>query len=527
MNSTLRLGPNGSLELACRSSPGRLEVSLHGTSPRAFTLDTRTAGDGFDGDVPCWSVVRGVPCNGPGADVVRGFVAHLSFALSRAWGLQRSRERADHRPSRADWKAAVEHLSRHLHAYAGQLSPSLHDAVRCFAPGIRWPLYVALSADPSGRLRQLAAATPGALVFALAHARGSDGAGRQAARTFREAVLQGTALKRALAPLLEDWAGFGARRGQATLRDSDLPEAFYALSHAPPAERERRLREQALLLRRAHPCVGATLLWLPPPLAFAPEDLPSRALAQRRWFKALKTHIGGTAWLPDLPREVQASAVRWVSRHSARLYRPGSPEPVVTLDELLLLAGREGPVPRDASIERVSFRAQRAHVLREFEAEFGPEVAQAFILQWEQHRHDRASVPHGEVEDDTPLPAPLGRHEEPGFTVEPLATAGALWSEGVRLEHCVGAYAGSALAGTHLLFHVELEGQPLTLEVLRGVGGRWRLGQLRGLRNRPPTEAELRRVHGWWLGARARLPRSPPTDAPRALRADVPRLHAG
>jgi len=71
--------------------------------------------------------------------------------------------------------------------------------------------------------------------------------------------------------------------------------------------------------------------------------------------------------------------------------------------------------------------------------------------------------------------------------VEFLDTVGAIWQEGVRMGHCVAAYAPYAVNGNSFLFHVEHDGYMATVEV----GDDGRVRQSHGPGNEWNTAAEV------------------------------------
>ena len=507
MKKALRLGPEGHLSQVASFEASRLSLVLEGASmPLAAEISLDASGDGFDAKAPSWAMVTGVAARGPRGDPVREFVNAVTERLRVVWNRRRPGDE-DEQGLLADRRRVTDALTPTTAALLAELQPERLRLARRFAQGLRWPAYVALAADPSGRLAQLASVAPGIFAFALTHGRRGDTTAREAAREFRAEVLRGVSLRRALHPLLEDWAGFGARRGQATLRIRHVrnrPEALYALSHSPADERMRRVREQALLLRRAMPGVAGTLLWLPPPLSFAPEDLPTGGRAMARWFQLMKGTVTCTAWLPERRRDVQASVVRWMSRHAQANRSPHWNGPLVGADELLAYASEEGlVVPRDIAPATLAPRIERAHMRREFleGGQFQGALLEQLLDDLERRQwmmpFENPAVPDDELFEDQPLPAPIPGFSSPGFKVEPLASTARLRAEGIQMQHCVVSRIPLARAGTRAHFHVEVEERPLTLEVLRGRNGRWTLGECRGIRNSLPTDGELQKIRAW------------------------------
>jgi hypothetical protein len=80
---------------------------------------------------------------------------------------------------------------------------------------------------------------------------------------------------------------------------------------------------QRLLIRRAASQVDPTLLWLPPPLAFAPEDVPLAARANERWFRVMKSSGVTLSLHPQGAAARQHALCAFASRHAEVLYARG------------------------------------------------------------------------------------------------------------------------------------------------------------------------------------------------------------
>lgn len=292
----------------------------------------------------------------------------------------------------------------------------------------------------------------------------------EAALAFADAVRAGRPLKRALQPLLEDWAVCGARPGG--------PEELAALAASPPKERRRRMTEQRLLLRRAPAGLPPRLAWLPPPLALVPEDLPEGpALAW--WFHVMKAPGALQAWDPSVPRPVQEAFCRWVSAHVAQL----CPEDVEVLARRVLGRGRR--LTRGCTLQSVSGRRLPP----------GP-----FQRAWE--RHPECQLPG--KEKDLQLPHLFEPEERPGLRLQPLRRASELVEEGQRMHHCVGSLVEAAAAGEAFFLHVETAEGPLTVSV-RGPAEAPALGRAHGPCNGPLSDTQRQLLLAWWNDvARAR-----------------------
>ena len=76
-----------------------------------------------------------------------------------------------------------------------------------------------------------------------------------------------------------------------------------------------------------------------------------------------------------------------------------------------------------------------------------------------------------------------------------FVTAKDLMSEGIRMHHCVGGYAGAIKEGRSMIFHIEAEGEGSTIEiskyVWKGTVSEIYLAQHRGVWNKEPSSFHL------------------------------------
>lgn len=527
MRTELPLGPTGALTLRLLSGPGRLDIRLEGAArPLACLLDGTPRETGFSGEAPPWALVRGLwGPYAPRQDPVRRLARRLDLALRKAWGVGRQRVEEGH-PFLVERSRARALLSGAVTQLLGGLEPWALRQARRFAPSIRWAVYGALVGDDTRRVAQLSDAAPGALVFALHHARVAGETGRESARAFREAVRAGVPLRRGLGALLESWLASGARgeRPVPRLGTPSLPgceegpalhppapspfacalHPLDALASRPMADRARVLAGQRWLLQHAPHAVSAGLAWAPPPICWRPDDLPASTLGRRRWFRVMKGSPACTAWLPAMDPGVQAAAVRWLSRHAGGFPCGDGGE-----------AGAQGPCPEqllehvhlhglrlhpDTAVATLVRAVERSHLYLEFLPSQGPGRAARLaedILARPRHPFPHVDAPLDEATLDEPLPGRLPPHAEPGFTAAPLATARQVWAEGKAMRHCVGSRVPAARDHGAQLFHLEVDGAPLTAELHPRPSGRWTLVELAGAHNRRPTEPERLRVLDW------------------------------
>jgi hypothetical protein len=493
----LPLGARGELRLHFDFRPSAVTLVLEGgEAPLQLDVSIRPEGVGFSRTPLTWTLSK-LPVRGPRGDVLLSFQERAEELLRASYREDRTPEGNTRFLGHLELVTAL--LKASAHHLQSQLEPSLATLARRFHQGLRFPVYEALAADSTGRLAQLAASAPGALAFALTHAHRSDESGHAAALAFRGAVLRGEKLDRALGPLLEDWSTFGLRRTPPRRRGRHgaRPDVFSAFATAPADERSARLAHQRLLLRRAAHPVGGTLLWLPPPLDFAPEDIPSTARAQLRWFKAVKRWSAFTTWRPDVPRALQRGFVRWLSAHAVGLAAHKGTSAIGLFDRaraagVLLRRGQ----PLDAVLRRLNPPQPPPPPAPPGDA--GEEAA-----SWElrvarlvgAHPERASRAPDGTL--DVRLPAPFPGCDSPVLKVTPLATASALRAEGQQMAHCVASYLEQASEGRSFFFAAEAEGMRLTVQV-NGPDHAPALGPFLGRRNGAPSPEAAARIRHWW-----------------------------
>ncbi|MBM4380637.1 MAG: hypothetical protein FJ086_15275, partial [Deltaproteobacteria bacterium] len=475
------------------------------------------------------------PGRGPRGDLVLAFRDAVHDALVAAF----SREPDPAYTRRMQQEGMVLGLLQSGVAHAlALLDPALRALVRPFHRAMRWPVYEAVATDTTGRVGQLARAVPGVLSFALTHASDSDAQGLAAAQAFREEVVRGTPLQRALAPLLEDWSLFGARgrrrpvrRGRFGLR----PDTLAALAALPGEARARRVREQQLLLRRALPQVGGGLLWLPPPLELVPEDIPRTPRAQVRWFKAMKRWVAFTAEWPDVDLALQRSFVRWLSAHAVEVSQLKHATAASLFDHVRAV-GRA--TPRRLAVERLQREMDQHARVRAGQPPPGPVLAPpelvnapfevvlaALAAELPVQRLGKPGAPA-----DLRLPNPVPGTCSPGLRVTPLLRASQLQDEGREMNHCVAGYLAVAARGRAWFFSAEAAGMRLTVQVHRDAAGHSALGRFLGHTNRAPTPEATALIHDWWartstsLGLRLGAAPPPGEPPPEYFEQDLPEV---
>jgi len=485
------LGPGGTLALSLELAPTRLLLTLEGGEkdsrwrrarrPRVELDWGPAGGDGFTRMDPGarWNLSPlGGTFRDEQPDCFRDFVQLATSALDRAWSV------AGDESLRASEDqlllSAVDGARRHA---LSRLEPGLKALANRFAPSNRWAVYRALAADGTGRLAQLAASAPGALSFALAHVELGDEQMRTPALAFREAALAGTPLNRALGPLLEDWAAH-----------------HHVLLGASRDEKARRMADQRLLVRRALACIDAQVLWMPPPLSFAPEDVPGTPAGQGAWFDVAKRSSAFLRWRQGAPDEVQGALCRWVSAHAVELHAADAW--VEHLAEAVLHARLR--LSRGDSLKRVLSRLRTDR--RDGQPLFRPARHHFEDPDTEAHAQAKElaqllkAYPHLRVEGAPAalhLPSPFTDSSGPGWSIRALRSSSDVSEEGRQMQHCAGSLVANAASGSSFFFHADTPHGPLTVEV-QGPAHAPRLSAAFGPKNRQPTREQEELLHAWW-----------------------------
>ena len=75
--------------------------------------------------------------------------------------------------------------------------------------------------------------------------------------------------------------------------------------------------------------------------------------------------------------------------------------------------------------------------------------------------------------------------------IVPLRTAEEVLAEGAHMHNCVASYIPKVLAGTAALYHGEVAGKPLTIQIAPTISG-YRVVEAKTLDNAEPTAAQMR-----------------------------------
>jgi hypothetical protein len=277
--------------------------------------------------------------------------------------------------------------------------------------------------------------------------------------------------------VLEQWVTrapeFAARQGPR------VGGVWANLLDATGSSRVQLLRQQRLLIRRARPRVPPTLLLLPPPLAFAPEDIPTAVRANAHWYRVMKG-AGVT-----LVRHPSAAAVIDLALSSFASRQAGKIE-----------AERRREVPEMMRMLALYCHATRRRPSRSTEPARLIEQARTWTAKLTRiARKDAGTPPHEILSVELPVDDALAWDSTP-LLVTPLRTVGELLEEGERMAHCVANRAGAALSRACVLCHATIHGKPHTLELRRARCG-WVLADLRGFANELPTRDAVQALRPW------------------------------
>lgn len=452
---------------------------------------------------------------GPGADPGEFFAYALGWAARKLAG--ETRDRARLRAAEAGVRPALREAAA---ALAGALDPALRGAAVRFAPRTRSRVAGALapSRDPRGWLRQASRAHPGLVLLGLAlvDVEETEDAG--------VALLHDLASGRRLGPALdaavEGWAAaLPAWAEPSDLRARAERGAFAAAAALAGGDRTRMLAAQRLLVRRAgYWCEPAALL-LPPPLRFAPEDLPAAPRENAAWFRVMKVPGVTVEGRPAPADRALAEAFSaFASRHAVALARPprgiGMGPWLAELVEGLRAAGRTPSRATDPA--RLVDAADVAELRRRLAVPPprlvrlapGPDPARARprVPVAAEPAADGLARPEPGTAAGAPArpaaesPTISPRRFEPWVTerasVFQITTLRELREEGVRMSNCVADYRELVRRGEVVVLSARVAGRPITIAV-RPWLKRWRLAEWKGYANRRLTPAEVALLAPW------------------------------
>jgi len=443
-----------------------------------------------------WSMVRGLPISLGGVFLAALQVAREAMHACGGWG-------PDETELARAFCLALRGVACEL---ADACDPDARRLALRFRPGMRFEVYRRLVGDRTGRVAQLASCAPGTLLFALALLERRDAVSRRAGRGLLRDVVRGRPLDRALDACLELWEAAGCALASET-DDAGLRTNRPWVHFADASEAQRRILcgKQRLLVRRAGFLVAPTLLWLPPPVAFLPEDVPAKAQANARWFRTMKgSDVCLHAQPPEAVRRGLSAFLSANSEALRRVYRPA---------RLLMPFLAAGPrvLARRSSVPGVLEDQRRWQATRD---------AARLVAHAVGIASDRVIA--GPTTDVALPPGPPGMVGK-NVVIRQIATVRELSRFGARIRNCLGnpqmGYLVDALKGRSAIYEARIAGAPLAVRLVLD-GGCFSISGAAGLANREPTSEEMRVLRRWVDGLEER--RSPPDLLSRVDAGDRP-----
>jgi hypothetical protein len=470
-------------------APSSFEITFHPRPPVQFLVLVDGSPPRPWGATPphAWPMTRGP---------LRWAASRDPFQLATRWAHRRMYPR---RRKPAKGPAVREQASetmRDLFAALAEIQREAADLCDASARtmALRFPFhmrlwtYARLVEDPSGRLAQLASVCPGVLTFAFGLESAQDQAVAYAAAAHRllSDVIQGRRLDAALDDALRAWASGAEERAAA---DKGWDPVWCRVARTSGADRDALLARQRRLIRQAGPMVPSTSLFLPPPLMFAPEDIPAPVRANARWFKVMKCSRLLLTTPDPLERDRVVGFCAFLSRRAPELPALG-PEstPRGTVQALFdyVYANRRWP-DRRTNVPRLVADAQLWHERR---------ARPALLAELAQFVPQSGSAPNGPPPALPPPPSPPLRLD--GAEIAPITTGQALIAEGWAMRHCVATRVAAVLLGLSYVYRATIQRQPLTVEVRRlADGSAWRICEARGFANRRPSFGEWEVLRRW------------------------------
>ncbi|MBF0501388.1 MAG: PcfJ domain-containing protein [Candidatus Riflebacteria bacterium] len=333
---------------------------------------------------------------------------------------------------------------------------------------IRWWLYEMIVNDATGRVGQMARVCPGVLLIAK--------------------ILKNLHRDKELDMLL-NFIISGERLGRVL----DLAVELWILVSAPRVVADRAW-EQRIRIARAGPLVPPRLLWEVPDTAAVVEDIPTSSRDNLAWFEvqSIASHIARKF----LPKDSRAKFLAFTSRHAPKLIaiadRPEDLEIaffkcVTQINHLVDFARATGRCPgRNTKPHKIIEESDRWH---EQQGYLNPRLLLA-----------RAGLSSRPISPEEPLdPGPVDTvriwRRDSDF-IRFIATVGSLIEESRLMHHCVASYAAMAVEGKLQLFHGEIAGEKVTIEIAFD-NGTPNLGQVSGISNKKPEVFVMHGIHTW------------------------------
>ncbi|NLI76502.1 MAG: hypothetical protein GX442_08675 [Candidatus Riflebacteria bacterium] len=349
-------------------------------------------------------------------------------------------------------------LQRHL---AARLIPAAAALAARFSGPLRWWVYDQVARDETGRLAQMAQVCPGLLILA------NGWKERHPER--QEALLAMIKAGVKLAKILDAVSGM--------MVPSLIPADLW------PHQRVR--------IMRAGPLIGPAQLMRRPLPEMVGDDIPDDPPGNRAWFdlQDAAAKVVDQA-LVGPPRR---SFLAFLSRHAVELRnlpdkRSSLPQWLSELCDYVRATDRHPG--RNTPPARLVEESRRWHDRQEYLGVprfLGRGGATSSI-------HSPKPPPEQPLE---PGPArPFQRWSLDGDVIHFIPTAGDLEAESVRMQHCVTSYVLRAVAGEVQIFHAEVRGEPVTLEIVFPYGAPV-LKQAKGVRNARPGEGPQQGIRIW------------------------------
>ncbi len=207
--------------------------------------------------------------------------------------------------------------------------------------------------DETSRLLELASTTPGIIVFLLA-LRERGPLSKAIAEGIVTDVKRGLAVKEILNTAVDAWVS----TAKEVIARTDVGLINLPWDHvleARGSELEAIKKNQIYLIKMASAMVPPTSLWLPPPLWFCPADIPEKRIANRHWFKVMKSSQKLLSPYPGGNNTLQVALCKLVSKNthtlstSPRGGRRSSSQVSKTISELYDYLEASDKIPRRES----------------------------------------------------------------------------------------------------------------------------------------------------------------------------------
>lgn len=428
------------------SETGEESFAIDVLAPSEFGVSPR-----WEPHPTCWSMCAGLP-RMHGGDTFRAVINAVRAVTQQT--LRTYRWSPEHwttltRTERVVIQEACA-VARDLALHAVALcNPSARRAALRFASHLRLSLHRWFVNDATGRLLQLVETCPGALIFAYGLMERPET--REGGTALLDGVVAGHRLDRVLDGAIRAWAEGGPRDAGWHACHA---WAVHGLESPGSASGVAARAAQRILIRRAGRRVPTTTLWQPPPIRLTPEDIPLAVLANARWFRAIKAapefYGGGTVPLGAADGPLRG-VINLISRHPDMLFRP---------------RGGGCHALRQRAMTLLNFA--RSHG-RCWGRNTDPGLVAREVRKWSRAVRRSGENPAAWVFDSSPaLFHGLDKPWSDGtFVARPLLTAAEFKDEGRTMSNCVVDRFPRAVSGHACYFHVDIEGRPLTLEVVR------------------------------------------------------------